>query len=491
MARLLSVSSKFKDLTGQDRTVSTREETIAMMHHYMDRLAMTARVRQLSVIHVAGTKGKGSTCAMTERILRAAGLKTGLFTSPHLISPCERVRINGKPVAARVFLDHFDRVWTGLAQTATQSGEYPPMAWFFRFLTLLALHIFIEEQVDVVVLEVGIGGRLDATNVIQHPVVCGVSTLDLDHTRVLGATLGKIAYAKAGIFKKGVPAFTTAQEPLAMDTLVACAAETQNPLFHAPVLDPVYTLGMRGDYQRINAGLAVALAGTWLQRHRGQPFSTEFLSQPLEDVVRIGLEKAFWPARAHVLADPAHHTTFYIDGAHTMKSLEVCAAWFTQMMTTPGAKSKRALVFTIHYERNVASIIAPLLSLPFDRVYFCPTQAARPSLAKMNTFSEALADAQLGHVVAKYSADELATLDAVPEGKLQWQTTLSRLWLALTTHVAGVATDAAAIHVLPSVADCIHDLRAQELQHGEQWSVLATGSLYLAGETLEFMNWRE
>ncbi|KAJ0395810.1 hypothetical protein ATCC90586_007283 [Pythium insidiosum] len=495
MAQLLGVSSKFKDLTGQDRNVSTREETIAMMHHYLSRLELQAAVRQLSVVHVAGTKGKGSTCAMVERILREAGYKTGLFTSPHLITPCERIRINGKPISEPLFLRHFRAVWDGLERTAAQSGEYPPMAWFFRFLTLLALHVFVAERVDVVVLEVGIGGRLDATNVIERPVVCGVTTLDLDHVRVLGDTLSQIAYAKAGIFKQGVPAFTTAQEPSAMAMLHKCAEETQTPLFEAPPVDGLgpdgasCVLGMQGDYQRVNAGLAAALASTWLKHKRGDAFSADTTTM-LEPVIRDGLARAFWPARSHIVDAPSRR--FYIDGAHTLRSLEVCAEWFqqaTRASKTP-ATSAAALIFTIHHERNVASLIAPLLALPFERVYFCRTGASRPSLAKMHTFSEALVAADLAHVVAKYSAQELEALDDVSAaGALQWPTTLARVWLALAQHEATPNANALAhVSVLPSVTECIADLDAASADIGH---VLVTGSLYLAGETLAQLGWHE
>ncbi|TYZ59225.1 hypothetical protein PybrP1_002233 [[Pythium] brassicae (nom. inval.)] len=513
MAQLLGVSAHFRDLTGQDRAVSTREETVAMMQHYLARLALTDAVnRQLSVVHVAGTKGKGSTCAMVERILRAAGYKTGLFTSPHLISPCERFRINGKPIAEDVFLRHFRAVWTGLERTADQSGEYPPMAWFFRFLTLLALHLFADEQCDVVILEVGIGGRLDATNVVPAPVVCGISTLDLDHTQVLGDTLAQIAYAKGGILKPGVPAFTCAQEPEALAALRACAAESRTQLRVVPSVDTMgpggadAVLGMRGSYQRVNAGLAVALAATWLQHKRGEARDGVDLdlSRALEPAVRDGLERAFWPARSHLVDDLDHHARFYIDGAHTLRSLEVCAQWFRETApptpTRAASANKRVLIFTIHHERNVASVIAPLLQLQFDRVYFVKTSASRPSRAKVHSFSEALECAGLGHVLAHYSAEELAALDAV-EGKLQWQTTLARLWRGLKTHVAHEDQTHAVIAVRESVADCVSELRAVsesakaagafDASEEEHWSILATGSLYLAGEALALLGWRE
>ncbi|KAK1935503.1 Folylpolyglutamate synthase [Phytophthora citrophthora] len=517
--RLLGVSSAFKDLQpGKDKQVSTREETIDMMQHYLKRLKMddvvdSSSPRGLSVIHVAGTKGKGSTCAMVERILRQAGYKTGLFTSPHLVSPCERFRINGKPIADDVFLRHFNAVWDGLESTQDQSGPYPPMAWFFRFLTLMALHVFAAEQVDVVVLEVGLGGRLDATNVFHKPVVCGISTLDLDHTHVLGKTLDLIAYAKAGIFKPGVPAFTTTQEPVAMQMVEKCAAETGTPLVCVPNLDgfgpdgPSCKLGLHGDYQRTNAGLAVALAATWLRNKRGEDSTAPLdVSNVLEPVVKEGLKYAFWPGRAQLWEDPAHKMRFYIDGAHTLRSLECCADWFRQAAVRTTPVDKRVLIFTIHHERNVAQLFEPLLKQHYDRVYFCPTTSSRPSLAKVHTFSEALEIAGFKDVVSTYSSEELAALDDVNSEGHPWQTTLSRIWTGLKTHVIKEDQSKCVVAVKDSVVDCINELRALseeaeaslidgELTNGDQWdenwSVLVTGSLYLGGEALDFLGWQE
>ncbi|KAG3148083.1 hypothetical protein PC128_g23672 [Phytophthora cactorum] len=518
--RLLGVSSAFKDLQpGKDTQVSTREETIAMMQHYLKRLHLddvvdSSSPRALSVVHVAGTKGKGSTCAMVERILRQAGYKTGLFTSPHLVSPCERFRINGKPIADDVFLRHFNAVWDGLERTQDQSGPYPPMAWFFRFLTLMALNLFADEQVDVVLLEVGLGGRLDATNVFRKPVVCGISTLDLDHTRVLGETLDLIAYAKAGIFKPGVPAFTTAQEPIAMKMLEKCASETATPLVLVPTLDGFgpdgvkCKLGLHGDYQRTNAGLAVALASTWLRTKRGEDATAQLdLASALELVVKEGLQHAFWPGRAQLWEDEVHKMRFYIDGAHTLRSLECCAEWFRQAAVRTTPADKRVLIFTIHHERNVAQLFEPLLKQHFDRVYFCPTSSSRPSLAKVHTFSEALEIAGFHHVLATYSSEELAALDDVNSEPHQWQTTLSRIWTGLKNHVIKEDQSKCVVAVKDSVVDCINELRVlseesdallvegeatkDDEQWDENWSVLVTGSLYLGGEALDFLGWQE
>uniref|UniRef100_A0A8B9WRK9 Folylpolyglutamate synthase, mitochondrial n=1 Tax=Bos mutus grunniens TaxID=30521 RepID=A0A8B9WRK9_BOSMU len=172
---------------------------------------------QLNIIHITGTKGKGSTCAFTERILRSYGLKTGFFSSPHLVQVRERIRINGQPISSELFTKHFWRLYHRLEETKDDSSCVS-MPGYFRFLTLMAFHVFLQEKVDLAVLEVGIGGAYDCTNIIRKPVVCGITSLGIDHTGLLGDTMEKIAWQKGGIFKSGVPAFTVLQpdEPLAV-----------------------------------------------------------------------------------------------------------------------------------------------------------------------------------------------------------------------------------------------------------------------------------
>ncbi|CAH8320546.1 unnamed protein product [Eruca vesicaria subsp. sativa] len=173
-------------------------------------------VSELKIIHVAGTKGKGSTCTFSESILRGYGLRTGLFTSPHLIDVRERFRLNGIEISQGKFVDYF---WCCFHKLKEKTSNEIPMPTYFCFLALLAFKIFATEQVDVVILEVGLGGRYDATNVIQKHVVCGIASLGYDHMEILGHTLTEIAAEKAGIFKSGVPAFTVPQPDEAMRVL--------------------------------------------------------------------------------------------------------------------------------------------------------------------------------------------------------------------------------------------------------------------------------
>jgi len=205
----------------------TQASVGSIMNHYLKRLQIN--LSQLNIIHVAGSKGKGSTCVQTEALLRARGLKTGLFTSPHLIDVRERFRMDGVPIHQTPFLQHFWYVWDTLhveedhetLPTELQNDPtYRPVPGFFRFMTCLAFRIFSAEKVDVAVIEVGIGGRLDATNVVKSPVVCGISLLDLDHVQILGNTLEQIATEKSGIMKVNVPCYTVRQETGAYNVLL-------------------------------------------------------------------------------------------------------------------------------------------------------------------------------------------------------------------------------------------------------------------------------
>ena len=161
------------------------------------------------VVHVAGTNGKGSTCAMIESGLRNAGVRTGLYTSPHLVEPVERIRISGEPVSPDEFAAAFDKVHRA-AERLTANGELDLHPTYFETVTAMGFLIFKERGVEIAVVEVGLGGRLDATNVVQ-PDVCVITPISYDHQSFLGNTLQQIASEKFGILKSGVPAVITKQ----------------------------------------------------------------------------------------------------------------------------------------------------------------------------------------------------------------------------------------------------------------------------------------
>uniref|UniRef100_A0A1J3I627 Folylpolyglutamate synthase n=1 Tax=Noccaea caerulescens TaxID=107243 RepID=A0A1J3I627_NOCCA len=331
---------------GDRSSTSGSRDKLEQVMTYLKILDLEDKIKELKVIHVAGTKGKGSTCVFCEAILRNCGLRTGMFTSPHLIDVRERFRIDGLDISEEKFLQYFWECWKLLKEKAVDGLTMPPL---FQFLTVLAFKIFVCEKVDVAVIEVGLGGKLDSTNVIQKPVVCGIASLGMDHMDILGNTLADIAFHKAGIFKPQIPAFTVPQLSEAMGILQETAKNLKVPLeVVAPLdlkkLDGV-TLGLSGDHQLVNAGLAVSLSRCWLQRTGNWEKMFPNGSKETEIPVAFcrGLATARLHGRAQVVHDvildpqdssgsmktPCGDLIFYLDGAHSPESMEACGRWFS------------------------------------------------------------------------------------------------------------------------------------------------------------------
>src|SRR5881396_179139 len=212
---------------------------------------------RLRFIHVAGTNGKGSTCAMLESIYRAAGLRVGLFTSPHLISFGERIQVNRRPVSEREVVRLVLEMQPLLGQFPRD--EHPT---FFEVATVMALRYFAGQECDLVIWETGLGGRLDATNIVR-PLASVITNIQYDHQEWLGARLASIAAEKAGIIKPGIPVITGASKPEALRVIERIARERHAPLtrvtqgqVHAAPLDTL-DLPLLGDHQRMNAAVAV------------------------------------------------------------------------------------------------------------------------------------------------------------------------------------------------------------------------------------------
>ena len=288
------------------------------------------------MVHVAGTKGKGSTCAFVDSILAQYQLthslprKTGLFISPHLISVRERIRINSKPITEELFAKYFFEVWDLLGSAAEQNADkdaneaFEPRPPYARYLTLMSWHVFLREGVDVAVYETGIGGEFDATNVVEAPAATGISTLGIDHVYVLGDTVDKIAWHKAGIMKPGSPAFTIEQVPEAAEVLKNRAEEKGVDLKVLDIDPRLSGVRIRPNekFQKKNASLAVALTEAALKKLGISPPSGAAFPQEFVD----GLENVVFRGRCEVKVEDK--TTWYIDGAHTADSLKVSTKWF-------------------------------------------------------------------------------------------------------------------------------------------------------------------
>lgn len=282
----------------------------------------------MNIVHVAGTKGKGSTCAYVDSILSKYRKshdhpKVGLFTSPHLIAVRERIRINSVPVSAELFAKYFFEVWDKLE--ATSDVGHKPV--YFRYLTLLSYHVFIQEKVDVGIYEVGVGGEYDSTNTVDVPAVTGISALGIDHTFTLGDTIDKIAWNKAGIQKPGVLSFTVNQPLEAMEVVRSRSVERSVKSLVVVEQDSrLDCVKIKPDapFQKNNASLAIALTETVLQKINPD-FKPSPDSLPKEFVE--GLETVVWRGRCEKKVDG--DITWYLDGAHTADSIKVATKWFS------------------------------------------------------------------------------------------------------------------------------------------------------------------
>jgi dihydrofolate synthase/folylpolyglutamate synthase len=281
--------------------------------------------RRYPALHVAGTNGKGSTCAFAAAALQAAGHRVGLYTSPHLVRVNERIRVDGVDISdedfGRAILDVLERYPSALAEPMT----------YFEFGTVVALWHFARVGVDVAVLETGLGGRLDATTAAS-PVVTAITPVSFDHMEYLGHTLTAIAGEKAGILKPGVPCVVARQAPEALEAIVRKAEAVGAPLWvegkdfsSEPRPDGTLsyrgpswsleglTLALRGPHQRQNAG--VALACLEALQARGIPIPPE--------AARAGLASARWPGR---LEEVGGRPVVLLDGAHNPAGVEVLLA---------------------------------------------------------------------------------------------------------------------------------------------------------------------
>jgi dihydrofolate synthase/folylpolyglutamate synthase len=356
------------------------------------------------VLHVGGTNGKGSTAAMLASILRAAGHTVGLYTSPHLVDFTERIRINGEPISP-------DEV-ASLAEELRTRMPVDADSTFFEFTTAMAFLAFARARVDVAVIEVGMGGRLDATNVV-HPLVSVITNVDLDHQRYLGDSVAAIAGEKAGIIKPGVPVVTAASGA-ALGVLEARAAVERAPLTvvgrdarvegGAPASFSYHGVAERidglscpllGRHQLTNA--AVALATIERARTRG-------LTVPV-DAIRRGLAGVRWEGRLEVIRS---HPRIVVDGAHNAAGAAALAE-FLAAERAAGRINRLVVVFGILADKDLPAIIARVGALADDVVL---TEPSYHRAAPVDTLLSAAASLHAPVRVVPTVADALADLES-------------------------------------------------------------------------------
>jgi dihydrofolate synthase/folylpolyglutamate synthase len=375
--------------------------------------------RRLRFIHVAGTNGKGSTCAMLESIYRAAGWRVGLFTSPHLVAFGERIQVN------RQLIPEADvaRLVTELAALLKHFPSTEPPT-FFEFVTILALRYFAEQQCELVVWETGLGGRLDATNIVT-PLASVITNVAFDHQAWLGDTLAKIAREKAGIIKPGVPVLTTAEAPDALAVIRSTAAALGSPLTvvhqvetkdDSSPMAAAHSLALAGAHQRLNAALALATV-----RALDEHFAVR--DRYLEE----GLTRVRWPGRFQVVPTDKKQT-LVLDGAHNVAGAQCLRATVEEKL----AGTRPVLILGVLRDKDFSAMCEVLAPLG-DRIVLTPVQSERT---------------------------------AAPEELIA---------------ACRRASSSASITTATSLADALRQVEREPL-------VLITGSLYLVGEAMALLN---
>lgn len=393
-----------------------------------------------STVHIAGTKGKGSTAALMASVLINAGYKTGLYTSPHLIDMRERIRINNRLISRTALIKLTARLKTEV--TAVNNTATYGKLTTFELLTALGFMFFAEKKADFQVVEVGLGGRLDATNVVA-PEVCIISTIGLDHTDVLGNTLAQIAAEKAGIIKPGVTVVSAQQEPEAAQVIArVCHEKEANLIFvgnelnykscqttrslqiidiHGRLADYHMSLPLLGPYQQANATLAVGALEVLAEK--GFHIS--------KNNIINGMEKVRWPGRFQIIK---HHPLVIADGAHNPAAAKELKK---ALDTYPGISGKRKiLVIGMSSDKDYKGVAGELAPL-FDAVTI--TQSSHPRSLDIRLLAEAY---------QKYDIE---------------------------------------IHTRPNITSAM--MLALSLA-GEKGVICATGSLFITGEVLQWANRR-
>ena len=398
----------------------------------------------------------------------------------------ERIQINNQPLSEEVFAKYLFETWDRLEASAKAAGHRDPSSpetkpVYFRFLTLMAFHCYISEGVDTAVIECGIGGEYDSTNILVRPSVTAVTSLGIDHTAMLGDTIESIAWHKAGIFRPGVPAITAPQPESASQVLKERAAEKQTQLHVVsihPDLDNV-KLGLAADFQKVNASVAIAAANAFLRQSRSlNPETIQSIDQRLPESFRAGLENVRLGGRCETREDTKSNLSWYIDGGHTLESIEMAGRWFASLISTTyiSTAPKRILIFN-QQTRDANALARKLHSTlssavtgsghhPFTHAIFCTNTTYtdggfKPDLTSINTNS--------------------ADIEA-----LSVQNALAQTWAEIDpwADVKVVRTVEEAVAFARSVAGA---RSVQGSGSDDEVKVLVTGSLHLVGGVLEVL----
>lgn len=336
--------------------------------------------KKIATVHIAGTKGKGSTATMLAKMLESNDYTVGLYTSPHVVHLHERIVVNSKMISDSEMLGLLNRIYAPVEKMAENGAPT-----FFEIMTALAFMYFVDKKVDIAVIETGLGGRLDSTNVIQ-PKVVGITSLSIDHQSQLGNTISSIAKEKAGVFKRGVPIVTVQQDPEAMRVLKSQAAAVKAPLSatgkdidfsyrfetsreHGPHTRICLTtktskfehlrMPLHGKHQAINCGLALAM----LDKLKSSGYKID------NDKAIQGLGKVWLPGRMEMICDDPR---IMIDAAHNAASIQALMLAIGQNVPY----DSMVVIFGCNNDKDIAGMLDKL-RYGADKVIFTRSNSAK------------------------------------------------------------------------------------------------------------------
>jgi folylpolyglutamate synthase len=401
-------------------------------------------------------------------------LRVGVYTSPHVEFVRERIRVDGAPISEGDFAEAFFRLLDMLHAVDERQRPFLP---FFTFLTLLAFQVFLDKGVDCAIVETGIGGLRDPTNILPHPHVTAITRLDLDHVGMLGNTIREIAFQKGGIFKPVATALTMEQEPEGISQLRECAEAAGVALRISKSLPKEHRalMGIPGDHQLADSSLAVDVVEAWLQRNA--PSTAISKEKALPAFIQAGLTQATWPGRSDLQL--TKNVAYFIEGAHTSESMRCAAVWYAEALPK-ASYSRKALIFN-RTEENKHELLRVLYSTlrklqdqadhpVFDLVIFC-TNALTPQIQ---------------------ATTDLVSLNPVLESDTSQQESLAHTWAALESgksevRVVRSVAQAMGLAGTPGAGlrrDSKSEAAGNEQQHT---ACLVTGSLKLVGPCLTIL----
>jgi folylpolyglutamate synthase len=435
-------------------------QAIPEMLHWLKRAGYTPEdLAPLKTIHIAGTKGKGSVTALCTSILLrypAAG-RVGTYTSPHIVSVRERIMLDGQPISQELFTKYFFELWDRFEASALEAGETDvegpgSKPFYFRYLTIMAWHVFLREGVRSMVMECGIGGEYDATNVIPSTAVTAavVTKLGIDHVAMLGDTVDKIAWHKSGIFKPGVKAFLLAPQE-GMDKVRERASEkgaglveVHDQLSKDPLLAEAK---LQGPYVSHN----MTLAAYAVREHLG--LLGEHISFGKDNVppeLAEALQSTSLRGRSENFVDEPNNLEWYLDGAHTHDSLDGVAQWWIAELERGAKDTQRTCLLFNQQERDAGRLLS--------------------TMAK---------SIRHGFDLAVFSRNELDLVDGKPAGDLNVQLDACKTMRQLDRRTLAVSQSS-----VRAAVDVIRNYSTVAKEDGKTCKVLVTGSFHLVGAVL-------